>query len=150
MGFNHSALKYKGYSQVSVKTQNPSIFLPHLVWCLMVPDGCWRAIPHIRILAAERRKQKRTEEQFFPSESASWTASYTRSPHVWSRQLKQVENTVFYLVLPFVLKFVFMAKELGEETWSSTAVPAIPVCAETPLVTGFMFPGGSNPFCLKG
>lgn len=75
----------------------------------------------------------------------------TQDPHTYGHiQLKQVENTIFYLALPVVLKFVLMAKELGEEMWSNTAVPAIPLCAETPLVTGFRFPGGSNPFCLKG
>ena len=75
----------------------------------------------------------------------------TQDTHTYGHiQLKQVENTIFYSVLPLVLKFRLVAKELGEDMWSNTAVPAIPMCAETPLVTGLRFPGGSNPFCLKG
>lgn len=100
----------------------------------------------------QQRGESRKEQKSSSShQSQPLEQPPTQDPHTYGRsQLKQVENTAFYLVLPFVLKFVFMAKELGEETWSSTAVPAIPVCTETPLVTGFMFPGGSNPFCLKG
>lgn len=74
----------------------------------------------------------------------------TQDPHTYGRsQLKQVENTAFYLVLPFVLKFVFMAKEWEKRHGAAQQFLPCP-CVLTPLVTGFMFPGGSNPFCLKG
>ena len=118
--------------------------MPHGPWWLLESHS---SHPHSGSREEKAEKNRRASSHL----SQPLEQPPTQDPHTYGHsQLKQVENTVFYLVLPFLLKFVFTAKALGEETWSSAAVPATPVCAETPLVTGFMFPGGSNPFCLKG
>lgn len=96
MGLNHSTLKYKGYSQVSVKTQNPSIcliiFLCDASWSMMAAGE-----PFLTSTFWQQRRESRKEQKGRSSHlSQPLKQPPTQDTHTYGHiQLKQLKIPSF-------------------------------------------------------